>query len=123
MGYRYVPTIYKLAFADREGLEVTMQGVRLGRLKKMMHADAQGEENFEEIVKFLAENLVSWNLEDPDGCPIEVGEDALWDLDVQFVLDLFGTWMDGMTGVPDDLGKGSDSGETFPVPSMSMESL
>lgn len=140
MGYRKAPTIYLLSFADPEyeGLEVRLKGVRLGKIRELFGLTQKGDMSVEEMDKLLGiveENLVSWNLEecDDDGepvlddngdpIPVPCNKEGLNAQEVQFVLDIVDTWLDGMTGVSEDLGKDSGSGETFPVALPEMETL
>lgn len=126
MGYRKIPTIYTLSFADPdyEGLEVRLKSVRLGRLRKMLKLSDEGNaEGFDEIVDLLVENLVSWNLENEDGVPVPATREGLDAQEIRFVMDIFSTWVNGMTGTDEELGKGFGSGEISPVALPTMEAL
>jgi hypothetical protein len=128
MGYRKTPTIYQLTFADPdyEGLEVRCKALKLGRLRKLLAVTGKGDmsnEELDELFGILEEGLLSWNLEDEDGNPVPTTREGINDQEVPFILDIVDTWIDGMTGVGEDLGKGSSSGETFPVALPTMEAL
>ena len=128
MGYRKVPTIYSLSFAEEEyeGLEVRMKGLKVGKIRKLMtaiHGEDDGESAVSEMLDLLEEGLVSWNLEEEDGTPVEAGRAGIDDLEMPFVLDILHTWLDGMTGTSGDLGKDSEHGETSPVLLPTMELL
>ena len=131
MGYRKVPTIYTLAdIKDEDDLVVRMKAIRIGKLRKLMNVvdnDDLEAEAIDEVFKLLEEGLVSWNLE-------EEGEDGVWrevpstmegieSQELPFVLKILSAWLEQMTGVDDDLGKGSASGETFPGRPLTMEAL
>jgi hypothetical protein len=128
MGYRKVPTVYHLTFADPEydGLEVVMTSIKIGKIRKLMRVlDEEGrtQEQMDEMFNLIDEGLVSWNLEDENGQPVPTTVAGIEDQELQFILDILETWLDGMTGVNDDLGKGSSSGETFPVELPTMDTL
>lgn len=128
MGYRKIPTIYELVFEDPdyEGLEVRCKALKLGRVRKLMSVVGKSEMTNDELAALfgiLEEGLISWNLEDENGDPVPATREGIDDQEVPFILDIVDTWLDGMTGVSEDLGKGSDSGETFPVALPTMETL
>jgi len=127
MGYRKVPTIYVLHFEDPEydGLEIRMKGLRLGRVRKLLQVSngELGDSELDEMFELIEEGLVSWNLEDEDGTPVPTTREGLDDQEMSFVMDIVATWLDGMTGTSVDLGKGSGSGGTSPVPLPTMETL
>lgn len=127
MGYRKVPTIYTFEFENHPGLEVRLKSIKIGRLRKVVQLldkqDVPDEEQIDEILNLFAEALISWNLEEEDGTPVPADMAGIEDQDFTFILMILDTWMAGLTGPSDDLGKGSDSGETSPVPLPTMESL
>ena len=128
MGYRKVPTIYHLSFADPdyEGLEITMKSIKIGRVRKLMRIlalDDADQEQMDEMFALLEEGLVSWNLVDDDDQPVPTTIAGIEEQELPFILDIIGTWLDGMTGVSEDLGKGSSSGVTSPVELPTMETL
>lgn len=125
MGYRKVPTIYTIDdFEKYPGLEVRMKGLKLGKLKKFITMDDDDlDSSVEEIVKLLAEGIVSWNLEDEDGQPVPTTPEAFDDQELEFLMDLFGAWSDRILGVSKELGKDSTSGVSFPAPPLTMEAL
>lgn len=126
MGYRKVPTIYTLKFeqADYEGLVVRMKSLSFGKVRKLIRAtEAADDDNFDELLASISQGLVSWNIEDEDGIPLPANEENLNDQDFSFVLDIVNAWLECMTGVDDDLGKGSPSGPQFPGRPVTMEAL
>lgn len=125
MGYRKVPTIYTIDdFEKYPGLEVRMKGLKLGKLKKFITMDDDDlDSSVEEIVKLLAEGIVSWNLEDEDGQPVPTTPEAFDDQELEFLMDLFGAWSDRILGVSKELGKDSTSGVSSPAPPLMMEAL
>lgn len=141
MGYNKVPTIYDLVFEDEElqGLVIRMKAVKIGKVRKLLRLlnseQGHSDEQMDEMFKLMAEALVSWNLEecDNDGnpllddygrpIPIPATLEGIEDQEFPFILQILSTWMDGMTGVSDELGKDSGSGVISPVPLPTMESL
>jgi predicted type IV restriction endonuclease len=128
MGYRKVPTIYSLTFAEEEyeGFEIRMKGLKVGRIRRLIKAvdsEDKSTDSINEILSLFEEGLVSWNLEDEIGVPVPTTREGIEEQDVDFVMDIVSTWLDGMTGTGADLGKGSSSGETSPVELPTMEAL
>ena len=129
MGYRKVPTIYELEFEEEElrGLVVKMRSLRVGRIRKLMVAFEKDEdptgEQLGEIFKLLEEGLVSWNLEDEFGTPVPTDMSGINELEMDLMLAITRAWLEGMTGVSDDLGKDSGAGGTSRTPLPPMEAL
>ena len=125
MGYRKVPRIYTLTFdGDLEGLVVRMRGLRLGQMRALLKIlDDEDTRTLDELPKFLADHLISWNLEDENGREVEASAEGLDQLDIEEVLTISNKWMDELVGVKEDLGKGSPSGEQFPGRPVTMEAL
>jgi hypothetical protein len=128
MGYRRIPTIHTLnKFDDYEGFEIRLKGLKLGKVRSLVKLMEEDDETTNEVVgemiDIVAENLVSWNLEDEEGTPIPADAAGIDDLELPMLLAIVTEWLDQMTGVSDDLGKGSGSGVTSPVELPTMESL
>ena len=72
----------------------------------------------------FAEALISWNLEDGQGQVLPCTLESVRNYpDYEFMATLANTWVEAVTGVKDELGKGSPSGDTFPEGSIPMETL
>lgn len=140
MGYNKVPTIYELHFEDPEldGLVIRMKAVKIGKVRKLLRLlnseQGHSDEQMDEMFKLMADGLVSWNLEECDDegnpvlidgrpVPIPATIEGIEDQEFPFILQILNTWMEGMTGISEDLGKGSGSGVTSPVPLPTMETL
>ncbi len=124
MGYRKVPTIYTLKFDKYPDLQVRLKGLRLGAMRRLIAlGDNELNSHLDEIIGMLAGAAVSWNLEDEDGREIPFNAQSLDDMELEFLMDIFNAWTDQLMGVDDDLGKGSNSGATSPVPLPTMEAL
>lgn len=68
--------------------------------------------------------IASWNLQGPDGAPEPVSGDTLMRYPLgRFVMPLLSACVSAISGVSDDLGKDSPSGEPSPVASLPMEPL
>jgi len=128
MGYRRTPTIHTIDDVPGEdGLIVRLQTIRIGRLRKLMTATASAGDDeldgaVDEILDLLAEGLVSWNLEDDKG-PVPANREGIDDQEMGFIMAVIECWVDRMTIVPDELGKGSPSGAKSLVPPLTMEAL
>lgn len=128
MGHKRVPTIYTLdKIENEEGLIVRLKGLRVGKLRRLvsiMESDERGlADMLDELTGLLAEGAVSWNLEEEDGAPVEFDREGVEDLELGQVMSIVGAWMDAMTGVDEELGKDSTSGEKFPGQPLTMEAL
>lgn len=128
MGYRKVPTIYTLDMAkidsDYEGLVIRMKAISFGKVRRLIKAtETADDENFDEMLDLVEYGLVSWNLENEDGSEVPANQDGLDDQDFPFVMDIVQSWLECMTGVDEDLGKGSPSGQQFPGRPVTMEAL
>jgi hypothetical protein len=129
MGYRKVPTIYTINdIAGEDGLIVRLKAIKIGKLRKLMAVvdsdeDDIKEEQLDEIFKLLEQGLVSWNLEDEEGQPIPSDMSGIDEQELPFIMKILAAWLENMTGVDDDLGKGSPSGESFPGRPLTMEEL
>src|SRR4051794_14536511 len=128
MGYVRKARVFKITWEDGTelaGLEVRAKSVPMGEFLEF-------EEYAEKIDKgdvpatrallgMFAGVLVSWNLEvetvvngETVTQPVPATLDGLLSQDLEFVLAVVDKWMSAAAGVPDDLGKGSTSGERFP---------
>jgi len=129
MGYRKVPTIYVLEFDKHDGLVVRMKGMKIGKLRRLIRVmdedeDSRTGEMVEEVVDLFAGHLASWNLEPEEGGDtLPTTREEVEELELNFLFDLVNGWMQAMTGVEDDLGKDSPSGEQFPGQPVMMEAL
>lgn len=128
MGYRKIPTIYTLDMteksADYEGLVIRMKAISFGKVRRLITATENADdENFGEMLDLIVQGLVSWNLEDENGQEIPADINGLDDQDFPFVMDMVEQWLACMTGVDEDLGKGSVSGQQFPGRPVTTEAL
>ena len=113
MGFRLNKT-YVLEFADgfMAGAEVRMRGCSFGKLMEIHNATD------EEAADLMAPFLVSWNMDDADGAPLPTTGDGIRGLEYAVFIQLGKAWAKALTGIPDDLGKGSTSGASYPEESI-----
>lgn len=127
MGYRKIPTIYTLKFDQYEGLEVRMKSMKIGKMRAVLNVieddDLGTPVLIDEMVKVISEGLVSWNLEDEDGKPLEPVRSEVEELEFGMLNAILDKWLGELSGPDQELGKGSPSGVTFPVEPITMETL
>lgn len=136
MGFKLVRKGYALKFADGsplDGATVVMSGLSVGQVVKareQMRA-AQGDQGPEakadgilQTLATLAENLVSWDLEEEDETPIPANEDGVMSLELPVAFSIFHAWMGAVSTVDTPLPNASSDGETHPLEaSIPMEAL
>jgi hypothetical protein len=128
MGYRKVPIIYTLELdGDYKGLVVRLKSMKIGEMRKIVRLLDSDEDNtitvLDEMVKAIAKGIVSWNLEDEQGVPVEPTVEALDDLEFELIQKILDEWLSRVTGPSPELGKDSSSGEKFPGQPLLMEAL
>lgn len=151
MGYREKRRTFTLAFAEDSeyaGLEVRARSVSFGQLMGVLDLARMGEgdkkfgvediQDIDKMIRMFAGRIVSWNLEDENGDPVslepqevdgqretpaEARYRALMDRDMDMVLDLVLSWLDGMVGTPGPLDGSSHSGGQSEEVSIPMEPL
>lgn len=141
MGYKH-NRAFRLIFEDPElsELEIHAKSVPSGdflqiaelvALKDSGDLTREDVANIRKLFGMFAKALVSWNLEDDErdeegnltgrDIPVPTTLEGLLSQDFDFVMDTIKAWMDAVTDVPDDLGKDSASGVTFPEASLPMD--
>jgi len=128
-GYRRKAPLYALNFEGDEefdGLEIMAKSMPLrefmeiGDLQKAAQDDPDAQRD---IIKRLADVIVSWNLEDDEGKAVPVSYDSLTSYDFPFVLTIFYAWMNAVSSVPNLLKNDSNAGGTSQELSIPMEPL
>jgi hypothetical protein len=127
MGFRRERRVYTLAFEAGQwaGLEVKAHGVSLGKLFELQEL-AGREANKEDAVSLIAsmqQAIVSWNLEDEDGNPIDPTLDYLLSEDADFILPLAVAWVGSIGSVESPLVENSKDGSGVQEESLPMEPL
>lgn len=127
MGYKR-ERVYRLVFDDPElnGLEVKTRSMPIKRFLDLMalaetQTEKSSKESFEESIQLLAEVLISWNLEDSDGRPVEATLDGLYTLDFELVAQLLQAWQQSIATVTAPLAQKSSDGERSLEDSIPME--
>lgn len=121
MGYRKIPTIHTLdKIPGEDGLVVRMRGIKVGKLRRLVSSEG---DNVEEVLSLILDGLVSWNLEDENGIPVPTTMEGLEDQEMDLITGIIEAWTESVTGVPEELGKGSGSGAISPVALPTMETL
>ncbi len=127
MGHRKIPTVYTLDDIEgEEGLVVRIKSLRVGKLRKLIRAVESDEgvsDSLDEFIELIAENLVSWTLEDENGVPVPADLSGVEDLEMDVLMGILSAWLGKLTGVDKELGKDSSSGEKFPGQLVTMEAL
>lgn len=127
MGYRRTPKVHLLDLEENyPGFVVRMKGLKIGKMRKLLAAmddDVKTEDMIPEVSKLISESVISWNLEDDEGNPVEPTVEAIEDFELDMLMDLVNAWLNKVNGVSEDLGKGSQSGEQFPGRPVTMEAL
>lgn len=127
MSRRRIPRIYELTFdGDLEGLHVKVKSIKFGKVRQLMallDEDDKDLEAMEEVSRLLADSIVAWDFLDENDRPIEPSLEAINELEFAEVMAIVNKWLDEITGPSDELGKGSNSGESFPGRPVTMEAL
>lgn len=104
MGYKRQRKTLRLRFEDEPELEVLAKSVSVrkflgvARWADDMRAGKVDQAGMEEICTWLAEQIVSWNLEDDDGQPVPVSADYLLDEDFDWTIKVFMGWFGAIVG-------------------------
>lgn len=114
MGYKLSRTVYKVRFEGTEydGLEMSMGTLSVKEIlevEELMSGD-DSKPTFVALVARLARAIQDWNLEDEDGNPIPVTEDALMGFEVKLINTVVSAWVNAIVGVPAPLENDSTSG-------------
>lgn len=122
------PRIIGIEFTEgpNEGLNIRIKSVKFGRVRRLialMDSEDKDVEIMDEMSSLLADALVSWDLQEEDGSPVEPNLEAIDDLEFDEVIDIINRWLDNITGPERELGKDSNSGVKFPGRPLTMEAL
>lgn len=129
MGFKRKRKIYHLDFGDTEydGLKVKVRGLTTGEYLELVSLSAPGAEGVnetEQLLRFFALHLVSWNLEDDDSDEIVPQDyEGIASNDFSMNMAIINAWMDAMVSVPEKTEKKSGSGEPVLVESIPSQAL
>jgi hypothetical protein len=116
VGFKRQPKVYRLVFdqPDLAGLVVKARSLSIGEI----------EDDDAKVYEQFAAALVEWNLEGEDGQvqPLTL-ESVMGYPDYELISLMATTWLEAVTGVKEELGKDSSSGQPFPEGSIPMETL
>lgn len=126
MGFRAKKKQVIVRFAedhDLYGLEAVFTGMDIRTYLGITGMDGSTAESVAQGIERCSKALVSWNLEDPDGQPIEATPSAFMAQEHDFVIALSGAWFEGLAGVPKSspLVGTSSAGEKSPEAQIEME--
>ncbi len=129
-GHRPEPKLYRLAYEDREGLQVTCKSLSIGSFLKIAKLaggiDATNPESLKavgELFDMFSKALVSWNVVDDDGAPVPTTVAGIETQDLDFILETVMAWVSAIADVAPPLPAASNSGATAQVPSLPMAPL
>lgn len=126
MGFKKKPKRIRLHFEgdpELDGFEAVLRGVNVGEYLDLMGMGEVDRSSVPEMIRWFARSLISWNLEEEDGTPVPISEEAVFAEDQEFILRLANTWLEAMSGTPAPLDETSTGGEPSPVASIPMEPL
>lgn len=128
MGYRAIRSIYKLQFAERDGLEVRVRAISFGTLMNIAEEAEQARagqslSTVRGLIDTFVGALKDWNLESEEGEPTPQTAEGLLSHEPALVLEIVLNWFDAMTEVSGPLGRSSSSGEPFLEASIPMDAL
>lgn len=129
MGYKRASKKFNLQFTgELEGLEVQVKSITMGEmleLEGIFTGDDKtpSSEDIQAVFQTFVKALISWNLEDEKGKPVPATLKGLYSQDIEFIMEIIASWMEAMTNVDRDLGKGSTSGVNSAEASIPMEML
>lgn len=117
MGYK--PKRYKLTWADGdlEGLEVLMRPATLGQMMEAQKMRDLADPDsgvtdmaaMEPVFRWLAEMLISWNVEDDDDQPVPATYEGIIAQDPDLIFGILNEFQQRITRVPRPLPSGSGS--------------
>lgn len=117
MGFRLNRT-YVLKFSgDMEGAEVKLRATSTATA-----LDIRASQDVPHLVTLLAEHVIEWNLDGPDGKPLPIEAAAIMaGLEEAVLAEILRQWYRAAVGITAPLDSGSTDGEQFPVESIPME--
>ncbi len=120
MGFKVPTRLHRLVFDENStlaGLEVTvktgtvhvfLEMSKLVNIKQGNVLDPATLESVRNMITTFSDVLVSWNVEDEDGTPLDCTADVLYEQDlVEFVMPIIDAWLNAITGVSRPLEPGS----------------
>lgn len=122
---------YRLTWPEghvRHGLNVVMRGMSIDDMNTVTAFKGATAEDVEQsaellgsIAELLSAKMISWDLTEDDDTPVPTTVEAIRKEDLTMIMEILNAWTDAAVGVKASLGKGSNSGNTFPEESIPME--
>lgn len=126
----YTRRTLKLVFEDEQyaGLEVQARPMSIDQVEEYTSLTTdEATTKAEAIGRLLgpfAENMLGWNMEEPDGSPVPATLAGLRTFDMPFLWDLLKAWARASAGVSRPLPSGSSDGPSSDLEtSITMETL
>jgi hypothetical protein len=105
VGYKRARKAILLRFEDEPELEVLARSVSVSKFlgvmawADQMQAGKLDEKAVTQLCEWLAERIISWNLEDDDGRPVPVSAEYLLEEDFDWTVRLFMAWVGSISKV------------------------
>lgn len=126
MGYQRKRKVLRLRFEDEPELEVLARSASIRKFLRIMQAADEmtagslTEEGITELFTFFAERVISWNVEDEDGKPVDCTVDYLLDEDFDWSVRLVLAWVQAVSGAlrlpPLEMANQADPGIPGSIP-------
>lgn len=126
MGFKRSTLVLEFADPEFDGLVVSAKRLSVGQALEMDRlaatmGDNSVHENVEQFIKYLADGIISWNLEDDDDNPIPHTYESLMQQDLPLIMAIGSAWRMTATSVPAPLAGDSESGDQSLAESLPME--
>lgn len=127
-GFKRKRKTYKLDFEGTEydGLEVRVTGLTTGEYLELVSLSGpteEGDREVEGMIRMFQKHLVSWNLEDEKGKPLDTTYETVADNDFTMNTTIINRWTEALSGVPDETAKKSQTSDDSQVESIPTEML
>lgn len=129
MGFQRKRKVYKLDFAGTEydGLEVKVGGLTTGEWLELVGLSGSDEDDggkeTERMLRFFADHLKSWNLEE-DGEPVPTTFEGIVANDLSMNMTIINAWTSALQSVSEETEKKSpvilNSGDLESIPTESL---
>ncbi len=137
MGFTPKPKVYALRWPEGSywhGFEVDMRSISISELRHLTElADAassapadstdEGMAVLDDLHQLIVDKLVSWNLEIPEGHPVDPTVENLAAQDLELTMTIVMGWVEALVEVDDPLAQGSNDGGPSVELSIPMASL
>lgn len=127
-GFKRKRKTYKLDFAGTEydGLEVRVTGLTTGEYLELVSLSGpteEGDREIEGMIRMFQKHLISWNLEDDKGKPLDTSYETVADNDFTMNTAIINAWTAALSSVPDETAKKLPTSDDSLVESIPTEML